>query len=280
MMEAARSSETLVNFNQTTRRYNPEDSHLKIIHLFILIFILLYKKGLYVFLSLLFYFVNFLAHSTLLFSALLINLALPPHSFTLSSFLVITFPLCSQSFTLRSTGSFVSLRCISVSVLYVPPRIDFRYTMTYVRWHLLLISTGTAAQWLWSRMLCLCKQLASRRHNQYRFRHNIGMLLNLKRSWRWLPSGMLRRVVSWKLTDVSEVLTASIVRAMSWCRQRVSLKCLSICARLHGTTSQETVIFTNRLLVVWPGVPSISHTNSDLLCFPLQLQGATWDNSR
>jgi hypothetical protein len=29
MMEAARTSETLVNFYQTTRRYNPEDSHLK-----------------------------------------------------------------------------------------------------------------------------------------------------------------------------------------------------------------------------------------------------------
>jgi hypothetical protein len=28
MMETARSSETLVNFYQTTRRYNPEDSHL------------------------------------------------------------------------------------------------------------------------------------------------------------------------------------------------------------------------------------------------------------
>jgi hypothetical protein len=28
MMEATRSSETLVNFYQTTRRYNPEDSHL------------------------------------------------------------------------------------------------------------------------------------------------------------------------------------------------------------------------------------------------------------
>jgi hypothetical protein len=27
-MEAAGSSETLVNFYQTTRRYNPEDSHL------------------------------------------------------------------------------------------------------------------------------------------------------------------------------------------------------------------------------------------------------------
>jgi hypothetical protein len=29
MMEAARTSETLVNFDQTTRRYNPEDSHLR-----------------------------------------------------------------------------------------------------------------------------------------------------------------------------------------------------------------------------------------------------------
>jgi hypothetical protein len=29
MMEAARTSETLVNFCQTTRRYNPEDSHLR-----------------------------------------------------------------------------------------------------------------------------------------------------------------------------------------------------------------------------------------------------------
>jgi hypothetical protein len=29
MMEAARTSETLVNFYQTTRRYNTEDSHLR-----------------------------------------------------------------------------------------------------------------------------------------------------------------------------------------------------------------------------------------------------------
>jgi hypothetical protein len=32
MMEAARSSETLVNFYQTTRRYNPEDSHLRLLN--------------------------------------------------------------------------------------------------------------------------------------------------------------------------------------------------------------------------------------------------------
>jgi hypothetical protein len=30
IMDAARTSETLVNFYQTTRRYNPEDSHLQI----------------------------------------------------------------------------------------------------------------------------------------------------------------------------------------------------------------------------------------------------------
>jgi hypothetical protein len=29
-METAKTSETLVNFYQTTRRYNPEDSHLYI----------------------------------------------------------------------------------------------------------------------------------------------------------------------------------------------------------------------------------------------------------
>jgi hypothetical protein len=29
VMEAASTSETLVNFYQTTRRYNPEDSHLR-----------------------------------------------------------------------------------------------------------------------------------------------------------------------------------------------------------------------------------------------------------
>jgi hypothetical protein len=32
---------------------------------------------------------------------------------------------------------------------------------------------------------------------------------------RWLYSGMLRRVIWWKLTDVSEVFTSSIIRAMS-----------------------------------------------------------------
>jgi hypothetical protein len=34
------------------------------------------------------------------------------------------------------------------------------------------------------------------------------------RAWRWLFSGMLRRVVWEKFTDVSEVLAESIIRAM------------------------------------------------------------------
>jgi hypothetical protein len=41
-MEAARTSETLVNFYQTTRRYNPEDSHLQIKYLFVFVVFLLF----------------------------------------------------------------------------------------------------------------------------------------------------------------------------------------------------------------------------------------------
>jgi hypothetical protein len=35
MMEAARICETLVNFYQTARRYNPEDSHLPFVYTFL-----------------------------------------------------------------------------------------------------------------------------------------------------------------------------------------------------------------------------------------------------
>jgi hypothetical protein len=38
MMEAARTSETSVNFYQTTRRYNPDDSHLQAVECLHLIF--------------------------------------------------------------------------------------------------------------------------------------------------------------------------------------------------------------------------------------------------
>jgi hypothetical protein len=38
--------------------------------------------------------------------------------------------------------------------------------------------------------------------------------ISWRRAWRWLSSGLLRRVIWYKFTDVSEVLTASIIRAM------------------------------------------------------------------
>jgi hypothetical protein len=40
------------------------------------------------------------------------------------------------------------------------------------------------------------------------------------RVWRWLPSGILRRIVLYKLTDVSEALTASIIDpTMDWLKE-------------------------------------------------------------
>jgi len=51
-----------------------------------------------------------------------------------------------------------------------------------------------------------------------------------QRVWRLQPSGIMYRVVLQKLTDVSEVITASIFRA-----------------RLHGEISQETVIYVSGL---------------------------------
>jgi hypothetical protein len=48
MMEAAKDSETLGNFYQTTRRYNPEDSHL-LVKLLLLDFVVKLIK--FVFLS-------------------------------------------------------------------------------------------------------------------------------------------------------------------------------------------------------------------------------------
>jgi hypothetical protein len=45
MMEAARTSETLVHFYQTTRRYNPEDSHLWLMYKLNIPFWLLFMRG-------------------------------------------------------------------------------------------------------------------------------------------------------------------------------------------------------------------------------------------
>jgi hypothetical protein len=51
---------------------------------------------------------------------------------------------------------------------------------------------------------------------------------------------MLRRVVWYKFTDVSEELTASIIRAMM---EAASTSEAWKTIRLHGATSQKTVIF-------------------------------------
>jgi hypothetical protein len=54
---------------------------------------------------------------------------------------------------------------------------------------------------------------------------------------------MLHRVVGYKLSDMSEVLTASIIRAIA--RQKAPLKRRSICMKLHGETSEKAAIFFN-----------------------------------
>jgi hypothetical protein len=63
-------------------------------------------------------------------------------------------------------------------------------------------------------------------------------LSDFRRVWRWLSSGMLRPALSKKSTDVSEVLTASIIRIQwsRYSRTRVNLKEPDTCrCFLHGT---------------------------------------------
>jgi hypothetical protein len=54
-----------------------------------------------------------------------------------------------------------------------------------------------------------------------------GLRFSRQRYWSWLCSGLLRRVVWWKFTDVSEVLTAFFIRALQSLRQPSSSK--SVC---------------------------------------------------
>jgi hypothetical protein len=63
------------------------------------------------------------------------------------------------------------------------------------------------------------------------------MRFSRQRVWGWLFSGMLRRIVWYKLTDVSEVLAASIIRAMS---------------THHTDDGVYMAIFIRRLLVKTP----------------------------
>jgi hypothetical protein len=53
--------------------------------------------------------------------------------------------------------------------------------------------------------------------------------------WDVVPCGLVN-------TDVSEVLAASVVRAVMTMMETTPLKCWSAFARLHGATSQKTVI--------------------------------------
>jgi hypothetical protein len=73
-----------------------------------------------------------------------------------------------------------------------------------------------------------------------------------QRVWSLESSGMYCHVVTLKLTDVSEVHTASIIRAMNdvyiyhsspWWRQYAPLKSWSTSTWLHGTASQKIINF-------------------------------------
>jgi hypothetical protein len=65
--------------------------------------------------------------------------------------------------------------------------------------------------------------------------------LCLRRVWRWLSSGVLRRVTSWKPTNISDVLTASVVVRLSswWWRQQAPLKRRYTSTRLHDSVLQQ-----------------------------------------
>jgi hypothetical protein len=55
---------------------------------------------------------------------------------------------------------------------------------------------------------------------------------------RWMSSGLLRRAVWQKFTDVSEVLAASIIRVM-----QAPLKHQYTSTKLHDAITQKTAIF-------------------------------------
>jgi hypothetical protein len=58
---------------------------------------------------------------------------------------------------------------------------------------------------------------------------------------RWQPSGILRRAVSLNQTEISEVLTATIIRAETFVYFKT----------LHGAMSQTVIIFSCDFLVWW-----------------------------
>jgi hypothetical protein len=64
-------------------------------------------------------------------------------------------------------------------------------------------------------------------------------------------------VVWKKLTDISEVLTASIIRVILTMERKGPLKRLSVSTRLHSATSPNTIIF-RFLLLLGPAIIILS----------------------
>jgi hypothetical protein len=76
-----------------------------------------------------------------------------------------------------------------------------------------------------------------------RFNLHIGYgRLSLRRVWRWQPSGIMRRVVSYKFTDIS---------SLWWWRWYAPLKRRSTAMRLYGEISQKVVIFILAPVRTW-----------------------------
>jgi hypothetical protein len=70
--------------------------------------------------------------------------------------------------------------------------------------------------------------------------------------WRWLSSGILRRVVWQKCTDVSEVIIGSIIRAIALMMEAVNTSEIrQTYTRLHGSTSQKTVVLILAAVRTW-----------------------------
>jgi hypothetical protein len=65
--------------------------------------------------------------------------------------------------------------------------------------------------------------------------------------WRWLSAGLLPRAVWQKFTDVSEVLTASIIRA----NRPDDGDSKQNSTRLHGATTQKTTTFILTAVRTW-----------------------------
>jgi hypothetical protein len=100
--------------------------------------------------------------------------------------------------------------------------------------------------------LCLCiNSMPYPCHSWFSLLSNIWWRVQIMKHlimWSLESSGIWCHVVTLKLTDVSEVHTAAIIRAMIdsspwWCRQYARLKRWSFSTWLHGATSQETLNF-------------------------------------